>query len=323
MTTPATPRLPYLTCRSTPQHDSQPLPTPGTTVDDGNGAIHLYVGDHWPIDGLNPNTLAAQLRNGQQIYIIGNLQEAARPAARTIRAIWSRANQAHRTTTTPLNPLEPTKGGRPRCGRPRVDGQPCRAVAGAGTDTLGQGPCCAHGGDTTLKDQAARDLEQLLRRVTTLNRKQKQPLTRAEKAAMLHALQAVLGAPDRPLGQEPRPRSDGSPEARPSVTAPEPGPSVSDVPHRRESTMNPVGSPQSGHLPVRPAAIATAVAIVTATSTAEAVTSVEELLADGDPLEVLAALGAALSLTLGALLGDRRRAEFLAELGLRAAQEQA
>ena len=73
--------------------------------------------------------------------------------------------------------------------------------------------------------------------------------------------------------------------------------------------------------PLNPAAVATAVAITAATGIEPPITCIEDLLGDTDPLDVLAALGVALNLTLGAALGEHGRADLLARIGIEAARK--
>ena len=68
------------------------------------------------------------------------------------------------------------------------------------------------------------------------------------------------------------------------------------------------------------AALRAAVAIITAVSVAEPTVSVQELLDDADPLEVLALIAHALHSTMGVAVGAKGRAAVLQTLGLDAAK---
>lgn len=200
MTTPAAPwHRPYLSCRRPPEAGGQtlPVPAPGTIVQTADGATNLFVGDVWPIEGLDVDQLALRLRHARRIFVVGDMWQAARPAKHAINASWSRANQARRDAAKAALPPKPPTIRRPRCGQPRVDGLPCRAIAGAGTDTLGTGPCASHGGSTALQDQAVQDLHDRVRRFAALRRKSvTQPLTLQEQLDSLTALREILTAPE-------------------------------------------------------------------------------------------------------------------------------
>lgn len=215
MTTTATPwRRPYLSCRHPPEADGQPMPVPapGSTVQEPGGTVHLYVGDRWPIDGLDVDALAERLRDTRRLFIVGNMWQAARPAKYAISSAWSRANQARRDAEKAARPPVPPKVVHPRCGQPRADGLPCRAIAGAGTDTLGEGPCVAHGGSTALRDQATQELLRQARRIAALHRKARsRPLTVAEELEQLLAWRAIVAAPEELRRRASRPRSETPP----------------------------------------------------------------------------------------------------------------
>lgn len=210
MTTPATPgRRPYMSCRHPPEVDGQPMPAPapGTAVQEPDGVVHLFVGDCWPIDGLDVDVLAEQLRGARTIYVVGSMWQAARPAKYAISSAWFRANQARRDAEKAARPPVPPKVAHPRCGRPRADGLPCRAIAGAGTDTLGVGPCSAHGGSTAHRDQAEQELLRQAGLLAALHRKAKtRPLSLAEELESLLAWRAIVAAPEELRRRASRPR---------------------------------------------------------------------------------------------------------------------
>jgi hypothetical protein len=214
MSTPATPwRRPFMSCRRPPEADGQPLPVPpsGTIAETADGT-NLYVGDTWPIDGLDVDALAQQLRNTRRIYVVGDMWQAARPAKHAINAAWNRANQLRRDAEKAARPPAPPKVVRPRCGQPRDDGLPCRAIAGAGADTLGEGPCAAHGGSTAIRDQAAQELLRQAGRISALHRKARtRPLTVAEELQLVLAWRAIAAAPEELRRRASRPRPETPP----------------------------------------------------------------------------------------------------------------
>jgi hypothetical protein len=159
------------------------VPDPGTVVWlDGRQAV-VFVGD---APGLvDVVALAPQLRQGRRVDVVGDMWEAARPFKQALREAWNAATRAAREASR-AQPVP--KGERPRCGRPRADGHPCRQRAGWGADTPGVGPCRLHGGSTVRRRaEAERLAEQALTVVRLAGKARSAPAT---ARAQLHAVAA-------------------------------------------------------------------------------------------------------------------------------------
>ena len=181
-------RRPNIRCRR--PAEGQELPPVGTVVEASGGAVIVFVGDQWPDDRIDLPRLATRLRTARSVDLIGDVWQAARPLKFALRQEWTAATKAARVAARPpVVPKPPAQ----RCGRPRRDGKPCRAFAGAGSDHPGKGPCAHHGGSTVVKDEQQRRLAEQVATAARLARKARiEPLTRREQLEGGIALAEVL-----------------------------------------------------------------------------------------------------------------------------------
>lgn len=165
----------------------QVAPDPGTVVWLDGGRAVVFVGDGPGL--VDVVALAAQLRSGRRVDVVGDVWAAGRPFKQALREAWTAAARARReaSRTRPAGRAE-----RPRCGHPRADGLPCRQRAGWGADTPGVGPCRLHGGSTVRRRaEAERLAEQALAVVRLAGKARSAPSTAREQ------LQAVAAGAAR------------------------------------------------------------------------------------------------------------------------------
>ncbi|MDI5964819.1 hypothetical protein [Streptantibioticus silvisoli] len=181
------PQRPRIT-RCWPQDDTGPAP--GTIVESADGDVTVWAGRD--ADKLDPDRLAARLRTARSITLIGDIWRI-RPFEYALRDRWNTADRAARAAARPpVAPKPPLE----RCGRPRRNGRPCQAWAGAGTDTPGAGPCAYHGGLTALKEAVKRRQDAAVETVAELAAKARtEPLTLAEELRGAMALRDLLADP--------------------------------------------------------------------------------------------------------------------------------
>lgn len=196
MSVPATRRnvpRPNIRCRR--PDPGQGAPDPGTVAVTADGFVIVYVGDEPGL--VDAEALAPQLRQAREITLIGDLWGAARPLKQQLLDTWTAAARARRAASKP--PPAP-KAPPLRCGRPRKDGEPCRAWAGSGTDTPGSGPCRAHGGSTARRDAEVRRRAELAVMVAQFARKARTaPLSPEDRLRAAVALRDLLTSRASPL----------------------------------------------------------------------------------------------------------------------------
>lgn len=196
MTTPPNlGRRAHTRCRRYPTLDGEPIPDApiGTIAESTDGEVVLFIGDSWPNELIDIPALAARYRGARLITLIGDTYGAGRPCQRALHDAWNAQNQARLDAVRATRPPRPIKASTALCGQPRRDGQPCRQIAGLGTDTPGVGPCRDHGGSTAQQDAARRALDEHLRTYSRLHdRKQRRPLSLREQLDEAIALREIL-----------------------------------------------------------------------------------------------------------------------------------
>lgn len=188
------PRYPYIDNRWPRSHHGDPAPDPaiGTVAELDDGVVEIHVGSNWPTDLVDVDALASQYRQAARIRLYGHVLHACRPARQAIYDTWRATDRATRRAAQPPRPIDLTKPRKARCGQPTRDGEPCRRVAGAGTD-IRTGPCVDHGGSGERRQAAAKKLREQSLLVDVLTAKARlQPPTLREQLDGLIAVREVL-----------------------------------------------------------------------------------------------------------------------------------